>query len=304
VTDEPEDSQFLERTIISPIESIDPITARVTPALLVIAGPQIGRSFPLEKEEFMIGRAEQSDLIVEDDLVSRHPCKLVNLKEGTLLVDLARTNGTLVNGHRTDRTPLKEGDQIQVGSSTILKFHHQEEVQRKFLAELYDAATKDFLTGVYNKKFFMDRLNAEFSFIQRTEGQLSIIVADLDHFKKVNDTYGHLAGDLALKKVAFHLVQNTRKHDMVARFGGEEFVIFMRECDNAQAKTLAEHLRQGVSMLPIEFNGNHFKVTISMGIATVDKSTRQQFKTFESVIDSADAKLYTAKMQGRNKVIA
>lgn len=302
--DEQEDSQFLERTIVSPIATLDPITARVAPALLVISGPNIGRSFTLEKEEFTIGRAEQSDLTVEDDLVSRHHCKIVVQKEGTMLVDLASTNGTLVNGRRADRVMLKEGDQIQVGGSTILKYHLQEEVQRRFLAELYDAATKDFLTGVYNKKYFMDRIQSEFSYVQRTEGNFSVIVADLDFFKKVNDTYGHLAGDLTLKRVAQHLLNNTRKHDMVARFGGEEFVIFMRECDNQQAKTLAEHLRKGVENLAIDFNQKTFKVTTSMGIATFGPLTREQFKTVESLIDFADSNLYKAKTSGRNQVCA
>ena len=292
----------MERTIVSPIESIDPIAAETTPALLVVSGPQIGRSYPLEKDEFMVGRGEQCDLVVEDDLVSRHHCKLVITKEKTLLVDLASTNGTLVNGRRSDRCTLNEGDQIQVGSSTIFKYHLQEDVQRKFLAELFDAATKDFLTGVYSKRFFLDRIQGEFSFVQRTEGTLSIIVADLDHFKKVNDTHGHLAGDFVLKKVAGYLLQNTRRHDIVARFGGEEFVIFMRECDHQQAVTLAEHLRQGIANLRLEFNGKILPVTISMGIATVDSKTRNEYKSVDTLIEHADSKLYQAKNQGRNRV--
>lgn len=292
----------MERTIVSPIESIDPIAAETTPALLVISGPQIGRSYPLEKEEFMVGRGEHCDLMVEDDLVSRHHCKLVITKEKTLLVDLASTNGTLVNGRKTDRCILNEGDQIQVGSSFICKYHLQEDVQRKFLAELFDAATKDFLTGAYNKRFFLDRLQGEFSYILRNEGLMSIIVCDLDHFKLVNDTHGHLAGDFVLKKVAQHLTQNTRRHDIVARFGGEEFVIFLRDCDHKQAFILAEHLRQGIDRLKLMFNNKSIPITISMGIGTVDNDTRAQFKTIENLLAKADEKLYEAKTQGRNRV--
>ena len=302
LVDQDEDSQFTERTIVSPISAATPLAREQTPALLVVSGPQIGRSFPIDKEEFMIGRVDSCDLTVEDDLVSRHHCKFIISKEGTLLADLASTNGTLLNGHRMDRAFLKEGDQIQVGSNTILKYHLQEEVERKFLAELYDAATKDFLTGAYSKKYFMDRLSSEFDYVKRNRGQLALLVLDLDFFKKVNDTYGHLTGDLTLKKVAQHLTSSTRKHDLVARFGGEEFIVFMRECDLKQAHALAEHLRTGIAGLKIESNGKTLQVTTSIGVATMNESNRDQFQTIESLIQLADSRLYEAKKDGRNRV--
>ncbi len=302
VIDTEEDSQFTERTIVSPISAASPLPREQTPALLVVSGPQIGRSFPIDKDEFMIGRVDSCDLVVEDDLVSRHHCKFIVSKEGTLLADLASTNGTLLNGHRMDRTFLKEGDQIQVGSSTILKYHLQEDVELKFLAELYDAATKDFLTGAYSKKYFMDRLNSEFDYGKRNNGQLSVLVLDLDFFKKINDTYGHLMGDFTLKKVAQHLTNSTRKHDLVARFGGEEFIIFMRDCDSKQALALAEHLRAGIAALKIESNGKSLHVTTSIGIATMNETNRDQFVNVESLIGFADSRLYEAKKDGRNRV--
>jgi diguanylate cyclase (GGDEF)-like protein len=302
LVDQQEESTFAERTIVSPIEAKDQLEIEQTPALLVVSGPHIGRSFPVDKDEFMIGRVENCDLEVEDDLVSRHHCKLVVSSEGTTLIDLASTNGTLLNGHRVERSLLNEGDQIQVGSSTILKFHLQEEVERKFLAELYNAATKDFLTGAYSKKYFMDRLSSEFFYVQRNRGQLSVLILDLDFFKKVNDTYGHLAGDLTLKRVAQHLINNTRKHDLVARFGGEEFIVFMRECDLRQAQALAEHLRSGIANLKIDYNGKSFQVTTSIGIATMNEENRDQFPNLDDLLALADANLYKAKSEGRNRV--
>jgi two-component system cell cycle response regulator len=297
-----DDSTFTERTIVSPIAAKNPVSREQMPAILVISGPNIGRSFSIDKEEFMIGRVDNCDLVVDDDLVSRHHCKFVVTKDGTTIVDLASTNGTLLNGHRVERNILKEGDQIQVGSSTIFKFHLQEEVERKFLLELYNAATKDFLTGAFGKKYFMDRLSSEFFYIQRNAGQFALLILDLDFFKKVNDTYGHLAGDLTLKKIAQYLITNTRKHDLVARFGGEEFVIFMRECDLTQAQALAEHLRVGISNLQLEFNGRSFQVTASIGIATMNDVNRDQYASVDGIIDLADSHLYEAKNTGRNKI--
>ncbi len=302
MSNDKDDSKFGERTIVSPIASIAPFSAEQAPALLVIAGPQIGRNFAIDKEEYMIGRVENCDFIVEDDLVSRHHCKIIVNQAGATLIDLASTNGTFLNGHRIEKGPLKEGDRIQVGSSTILKYHLQEEVEVKFLTELYDAATKDFLTGVYNKKYFMDRLTSEFFYVQRNGGQIAIIILDLDFFKKVNDTYGHVAGDATLKKLAHHLMHNTRKHDMVARFGGEEFMIFMRECDLDQAKALAEHLREGVSKLVIEAGHKTFNVTASFGISTINEQTRENIASVEAFIEAADANLYRAKKEGRNRI--
>ncbi len=301
---EPKDSETDkdDETQISPIESIDRLVLERTPSLLVISGPNIGRAFPLSHDEIVIGRVDSCDLKVEDDLVSRHHCKLTTTPEGVHLVDLSSTNGTLLNGRKVDKALLKENDQIQVGAVTIFKFHYQEEVEAKFLGQLYQAATKDFLTNTYNKKFFMDRLQSEFSYAQRHEGNLSILVLDIDHFKKVNDTYGHLAGDIAIQKMAHHLMTHTRKDDVVARFGGEEFVILMRDCDQEQARSLAENLREGISRIAIQVNSKNFKITVSVGVATLSEVTKTKILRFESLLQEADNQLYKAKANGRNQV--
>lgn len=300
--DSPLDSD--DQTIISPIESIDGVVVKQSPALLAVSGPQIGRAYSIDKEEYMIGRVDNCDLKIEDELVSRHHCKILMTPDGAQIVDLASTNGTLINGRKVDKAFLKEGDQVQVGSQTIFKFHLQEEVEKKFLNDLFTAATKDFLTNLFNKRYFLERFSDEFFHYQRHGGKLSVLVIDIDHFKKVNDTYGHLAGDLALQKVAHYLVSNTRKDDMVARFGGEEFVIFMRDCDPEQAHTLAEHLRVGVSTLKIQTAEATFQVTISIGVATLTEQTKTRFAKFENLLQEADTQLYKAKSGGRNKVCA
>lgn len=305
VSDEAED-EFLQaddKTVIAPIQSIDPLSVERTPSLLTISGPQIGRSYPIIQDEFMMGRASNCDLAIEDDLVSRHHCKIV-LRSGTAeLVDLGSTNGTLLNGRRVEGvTKLTEGDQIQVGAVTIVKFHLKEEVEAKFLGTLYEAATRDFLTGAYNKKFFIERLQEEFAFAQRNQRDLSVLVLDIDHFKKINDAYGHLAGDIAIKKFGHHLVTHTRKDDIVARFGGEEFVILMRDVPKVRATQLGEILREGVSQIVVKYGEDEFQMTVSVGIATLSAHNISEFKAFEKLIDEADRRLYEAKAAGRNRV--
>ncbi|TVQ80399.1 MAG: diguanylate cyclase [Bradymonadales bacterium] len=296
------DEKTGDHTVVSPIETLNPIEGGQTPSLLMISGPQIGRSFPIHQSEFMIGRSSQSDLPIEDDLVSRYHCKLVVTAGGAELIDLGSTNGTLLNGRKVDKAQIQEGDQIQVGSTTIFKFHFQEAVETKFMGSLFDAATKDFLTGTYNKKFFLERLQDEFHFAHRNQKDLSILVLDLDHFKTVNDTHGHLAGDIALKKVAHHILSHTRKDDVVARFGGEEFVILARDLSIEKASNLGEHLRKGVEALAVEDSGKKLKLTVSVGVASLLSSSKIRFESFQELLDAADQKLYEAKKAGRNRV--
>jgi len=294
-----------DQTMISPIESLDPLDVKQTPSLLMISGSQIGRSFPIgNRTEFMIGRASHCDLPIEDDLVSRHHCKILLGPKGAEIVDLASTNGTLINGIKVERSELREGDQVQVGAITIFRYHLQEDIEAKFLGQLYEAATRDFLTNAYNKKFFVERLQDEFAFTQRHQGNLSVLVIDIDHFKKVNDTYGHLAGDLAIKKVAHHLITHTRKDDIVARFGGEEFVVLMRDLSLENAKNLGETLRKGISEIVIKGDQYEFQLTVSIGIASISQNNFVQIKSFSHLIEEADKRLYEAKSSGRNKVCA
>jgi len=294
-----------DQTMISPIQQIVEAASARQPALLMISGPHLGRSFEIDKEEFMIGRIENCDLQIEDDLASRHHCKILLTPDGAQIVDLASTNGTLVNGRRVDRAFLKEGDQIQVGSLTLFKYHIQGEAEAKFLAQLFTAATKDFLTGAYGKKFLLDRLSAEYHYLIRRGGNLTVMALDLDHFKLVNDTFGHLAGDDALKAVAKHLINHTRKDDVVARFGGEEFVILMRDINLEQAKQIAENLREGISKIKLSApSGQDFQVRVSIGVCSLSTANRASFTTPESLIQHADEKLYEAKRSGRNKVCA
>jgi len=292
-------------SIAKTIASLENVQADRSPTLLVIAGPNIGRPVPIEKNEFIIGRVDSCDMPINDDLVSRHHCKITILPNGEAqLADLGSTNGTLLNGRKVSKAKIHEGDKIQVGALTILEFYLQADVATKFQGELFEAATKDFLTNVYNRKYLMDRLQTEFFYTKRHGGDLSILVIDIDFFKKINDTYGHLVGDIALQKLGHFLLTHTRKDDVVARFGGEEFIVLMRDCDLAQAKILAETLRKGISKIPVKTPKKTINMTVSVGAAALSEATKKELIRYENLIEKADSQLYRAKESGRNKVCA
>src|SRR6185503_5985238 len=118
--------------------------------------------------------------------------KLQREIEGVFVYDLNSTNGTLVNGSKIDKHRLEDGDRVQIGNLTVFKFNYQDELESTFNEELYNSANRDYLTQIYNKKYFIDRLRMEFSFAKRHNTKLALIMFDIDRFKWINDEYGHL----------------------------------------------------------------------------------------------------------------
>jgi diguanylate cyclase (GGDEF)-like protein len=163
-------------------------------------------------------------------------------------------------------------------------------------AQLWDMAVTDSLTGLYVRRYFMVKLQEELLRAERYKNILSIVMADLDRFKNINDTYGHDAGDRVLKAIGKFLQQNIRDVDVVARYGGEEFVIMIPEAAKDAAFILSERLRKQFSDLKLE---DFPQITISLGIATYPLDGTQ----LEDLIKKADAAMYAAKRAGRNKVV-
>src|SRR5581483_6850222 len=143
--------------------------------------------------------------------------------------DLKSANGTVVNGEPVGATAaLKDGDKIRLGSTTILKFTYHDHLDESFQQQMYDAALRDALTKAFNKKYFLDRLETELAYAKRHAAHLSLLMIDIDHFKQVNDTYGHLAGDFVLSRIARIALGTVRTEDVFARYGGEEFGVICR----------------------------------------------------------------------------
>jgi len=200
------------------------------------------------------------------------------------------------------RHVFSEGDKVVLGRSTILRFMRVDTFDEHYQSQMYESAVKDGLTGVFNRRYFDDMLRSELSFAVRHRTHLSAILFDLDHFKKVNDTWGHLVGDDVLCRVARAVARTLRGEDLAARYGGEEFVVLARNIAPEGAVALAERLRQIVQDLRIlTEEGIRVPVTISLGAATLCGAG---VMNGDALLRTADENLYEAKQKGRNRVVA
>lgn len=288
-----------DRTKVLGLQSLLAEEASNTSAyLIVISGRSVGRMYKVSKGEMVLGRSSEADVYIDDEGVSRRHAKLAPDREGIFLVDMGSTNGTFANGQKIDSHLLTDGDRIQIGSTTILKFSYQDDIDEKFQKQLYNSATRDSLTGAFNKKHFSERLNSEFAFAARHVSPLSVILFDIDHFKQVNDVYGHLAGDEVLRRLAAVVTDQLRTEDTFARYGGEEFAVVLRETDDERAFIAAERVRRAIESTVFTHDGRDIPVTVSLGVATLKDDN---FKTVRDLVKAADDYLYRAKDNGRNR---
>ena len=244
-----------------------------------------------------IGRSSKCDVQVDQDNVSRNHARITRHGNDYLLSDLGSTNGTYVNHRFVDEAELKDGDQIKIGR-TILKFIKGDNVEVQYHEEIYRLMTVDGLTDVYNKRYFTEELEKEISRSRRYERVFSLVLFDIDHFKQVNDNYGHLAGDSILRQLAELIRSRIRRDDSLARIGGEEFAILLPEVGCKGATELAEKLRRLVEEKVFVFEGLRLNVTISLGVA----DWNPKIADVQALIKAADEKLYEAKRAGRNQV--
>jgi diguanylate cyclase (GGDEF)-like protein len=265
--------------------------------LVVIAGPSFGEMYKIKGDRVVVGRGPKTDVRVVDDGVSREHAAFQREGGRIVLVDLGSTNGTFCNGMRVPRQELTDGDKISIGASTILKFTFQDHVDEHYQKQLFESSLRDGLTHTFNRRYFLDRLHGELRFAVRHGKPVAMLFADIDHFKKINDTYGAEAGDRVLAGVARVLMTTIRAEDVLARYGGEEFAVICREIELEGAEALARRLVTAVAQRPFEFLGQQIPVTISVG-AAVDRGKSEA----QTLIAAADAAMYEAKRSGRNRV--
>ncbi|HEY0882092.1 MAG TPA: GGDEF domain-containing protein, partial [Archangium sp.] len=224
----------MSRKTITAITVISKISERAVSraaALVLIHGEDLGRKFDLTNPETMIGRSSKCDIQVDQDSVSRNHARLRVDGSKIVVEDLGSTNGTLVNDEAIEEPHrLRNGDLVKIGR-TIFKFIASNNIEAAYHDEIYRMTTVDGLTQVFNRRYFEDAIERELSRARRYTRPLSLILLDIDYFKKINDTFGHLAGDHVLKEVALTLRAKTRKEDVFARYGGEEFAILLPELD-------------------------------------------------------------------------
>jgi diguanylate cyclase (GGDEF)-like protein len=183
----------------------------------------------------------------------------------------------------------------------VLRFTLVDEAEERSLKMVYESAHRDGLTGVFNRKHLEERLVAEIAYAERHTKNLSVVLLDLDHFKKINDQKGHLAGDQVLRVVGAVVMRGSRTEDIVARYGGEEFILVVRDVPAARAVLLADRTRVAIMQAKIEYNGEVLSVTASAGVASLACCGKE--KTRESLLRIADERLYRAKLAGRNRVV-
>jgi two-component system cell cycle response regulator len=267
--------------------------------LVVLAGASVGEMYKIDTEKTVIGRGQKAQIRLLDDGISREHAQVVIEGNRVFLQDLGSTNGTFCNGIKVDRKELADGDKILVGSTTILKFTYHDNLDEIFQKQMYESALRDGLTKAFNKKYFTDRLESELTFALRHGSALSLVMFDIDHFKKVNDTYGHQAGDYVLTELSMLLTTTLRAEDVFARYGGEEFAVICRGIDASHAQVVAERMRKAVEKHRFVHEATVIPITISVGIAGMPDPA---VKDASDLVARADKALYQSKHGGRNRV--
>jgi diguanylate cyclase (GGDEF)-like protein len=258
----------------------------------------LGKRFVLDKSPTRLGRGADSAIVLEGDSVSRRHAHLERRAGAWYVVDDGSTNGTYVNEEQISREQLLvNGDRIKVGPS-ILKFLSGADAEAKYHEEIYRMTIVDGLTQIHNKRALFEALEKELMRARRYERDLALLMFDIDFFKRINDQYGHLAGDHVLRELARIVQERIRREEVFARYGGEEFVILLPETPLPGAAALAESLRARVANHAFVFQGERIPVTVSIGTALLGEND----KVASDLIQRADEKLYEAKRGGRNRV--
>jgi diguanylate cyclase (GGDEF)-like protein len=260
----------------------------------------MGARYLLENGRIVLGRGDDCDITIHDSSVSRRHTMFELDVEGYVVIDLGSTNGTFVNDKPADRTPLADGDYVRIGSC-IFRFLAGGNVEADYHEELYRLAILDALTGLHNRRYLLDYLERELARSARLGRPLALILFDIDHFKLINDTLGHLAGDLTLRELTALIRSEICRDELLARYGGEEFAAVLTETTHEKAAEVAERFRRATEGHPFCFEGRPYKVTVSLGVASTQGDGPL---APEELIRQADERLYIAKRTGRNRVVS
>jgi two-component system, cell cycle response regulator len=271
-------------------------------AITMLRGHEPGRMFLLE-DTAVVGRDKNAEVHIDDKGLSRSHARITLRGTHYMIEDLDSRNGTYVDGDRVrEAVELHDGARIIMSANVVFRFNLVDEIEERVTKQLFEASTRDGLTGLYNRRYLDERLAAEVSFAHRHKHLLGFLLFDIDHFKKVNDTHGHLVGDAVLQTVGGRLVGLVRAEDVVARYGGEELAVLVRGVSVEGLTVLAERLRRAVSELLVVFDGGAVRVTVSVGVATLQEC--DEHATGDLLIALADERLYRAKSEGRNRVVS
>jgi two-component system cell cycle response regulator len=271
--------------------------------LIVIHGKHLGKRIALDKDEVILGRAKDADVQIHEDSVSRKHAVIRRRQQDLAFVieDRNSTNGTFINMEKQAKSVLYDQDLISIGETTF-KFIAGDSLELAYHEELHKLATLDPMLQIYNKKFFLEYLEQKYYYSQLSQTKFSLVLFDADHFKRINDTYGHQAGDRVLQHIAATVKANLRASDIFSRYGGEEFSIVLPESDAGQARITAEKLRRVIESTGIRHHEADINITISLGVASF-RPGESTIRSCRELIEHADSALYQAKEMGRNRVV-
>ena len=280
------------------------------PALVFLRGELLAVQIPLEREQVTLGRALEADIRINDSRASRLHARITSERDDETgenryrLDDLGSTNGTLLNGIRIEKAYLQDGDKFEVGDQ-LIRFEMLDEIDREFQQQIHRLLVHDELTGLLTSKSFFSELRREAARAEAEEMPFCVLMMDIDYFKDVNDTYGHLVGSETLEAVGAVIKGSLRAGDVAARFGGEEFAAFLLDADYGQAMIAAERVRSAIEKheFPAVRRGGAeppatHHITISVGVAAFPDDGRDPIQ----LVELADSALYRAKRNGRNQV--
>ena len=266
---------------------------------VVIYGGELGRRITLPRHEVTIGRDDENTIHADLDTISRLHARLFVRGGVHCVEDLGSTNGTFVNEEEiAEPTALRNGDLVRCGGA-VFKFIEGGNVEALYHEEIYRLTITDGLTQVANQRHFADFLEREIVRAARHSRPLSMVLFDVDHFKRTNDEYGHLAGDRVLQGIAAVVVKQVRRDELLARYGGEEFAVVLPETSAGAAAMFGERIRAAVEEAAFDYDGEVLRATISVGVAALESA-----EDLEALVARADAHLYRAKHEGRNRVVS
>jgi two-component system, cell cycle response regulator len=290
-----------EKTVMGPI--VPPLATRSRGILTVIGGADGGRVLSLPPGEIAtLGRGEACTHRFDDASVSGQHARIMVIDGSFVFQDDGSTNGSYVNDALSRQAvALRDGDRLRLGTSTLVRFSLVDEQEEKALKQVYEAALLDALTGALNRRALEERIEADLAAANKHGLELSLLMFDIDHFKKVNDTFGHLAGDAVIRAIADLARRSVRAGDTLGRYGGEEFVVILRGIGLSGGVEIAERLRAAVAQHPVAFEGRQIPVTASGGVASLACCGAARNRT--QLLSVADARLYKAKQGGRNRIM-
>jgi two-component system, cell cycle response regulator len=290
------------KTPLLPESFPPPVESRAT--LTVLTGLHAGRLAAIDGKPVTIGRAPDADLVIEDVGLSRHHVRIARGMDGSFYAeDLESTNGTYLRSERIGVALLQGRDVLQLGPHLRVRFAVLDAVEEELHRGLYESSMHDPLTHTFNRKYLGDRLLAESAYARRANGDVIVLMIDIDSLKNVNDSFGHLAGDRALCSIATRIQGALRVEDILARYGGDEFVVVAVGTPGAEAEQLAERVRRGIEGLHMSARGLEVHITASIGVASLAEVGTTDDPT-AALLALADKRMYGAKAAGKNRVCA